>query len=73
LKEITFIFGSITKASRAKRLLLASKIKASAVKSSDKSSGECTHGIKIAKEDMYRAVMILRNSGIEYTLENDIS
>jgi hypothetical protein len=30
------------------------------------------HGVKTKKSDMYSAIAILRELGVEYTVENDI-
>jgi hypothetical protein len=35
-------------------------------------TGECMHGVKTQKNDMYSAIAILRELGVEYTVENDI-
>ena len=73
MKDITVILGSVTKASKVKRLLSSEGIKAEIIKSTDKTSGECIHGIKIGVGDMYNAALILRKHGVGYTVENDIS
>ena len=73
MRDITVILGSITRASKAKRLLSNEGIKAELTKSARGDTGECAHGIKIRSDDMYRTAMILRKHGIDYTVENDIS
>lgn len=69
MKDIIIILGSITKASKVKRMLSGSGIRADLTKSSTTDTGECIHGIRIKEGDMYRTVMMLRNQGIEYRVE----
>ena len=73
MKDITIILGSITKASRAKKILSGVGITAELIKSSNSDTGECLHVIRINNGDMYRAAMILRKHNMDYTVENDIS
>lgn len=73
LSEITIILGSVTRASRVKRILASEGVKSSVTKSASKDTGECAHGVRLDAADMYKAAMILRNQGIEYTVQNDIS
>ena len=73
MKNITIILGSITKASKVKRILSGAGIKTDLIKSAETNTGECTHGVKIKNSDMYQAAMILRKYSIDYTVENDIS
>ena len=73
LSEITIILGSVTRASRVKRILASEGVKSSVTKSASKDTGECPHGVRLNATDMYKAAMILRNQGIEYTVQNDIS
>lgn len=73
MKNITIILGSITKASKVKRILSGAGITADVIKSAETNTGECTHGVRIKNSDMYQAAMILRKYSIDYTVENDIS
>ena len=73
MNYITIILGSITKASKVRRMLSGAGITADLVKSARGESAECAHGIRIHECDMYRAAMILRNNGIDYTVDNDLS
>ena len=73
LNDITVILGSVTKASKARRILSGGGIESDLIKSAKIDTGECAHGIRIKESDMYRAALILRKHDIEYTVENDIS
>lgn len=73
MKDITVVLGSVTRASKVKRLLSSEDIKAEILKTTDTVTGECLHGVRIRASDMYRAAMILRRHDISYTVENDIS
>jgi hypothetical protein len=72
LNEITFILGSVTKATRVRRQLSSRGIKSEMAKRTCPDTGECMHGVKTKKSDMYSAIAILRELGVEYTVENDI-
>ena len=72
LNEITFVLGSATKAMRVRRQLSSRGIKSDLTKRTCPDTGECSHGVKIKKSDMYSVIAILRDAGVEYTLENDI-
>lgn len=65
--------GSVTYAIKAKKNLERMGIKASLVKAdTTKTSGSCTHGIKIHSSYLYDAVAVLKKMGIDYYVYNDI-
>ncbi|MBR2343546.1 MAG: DUF3343 domain-containing protein [Clostridia bacterium] len=60
--------GSLTYATKARRLFTKNGIDARTVKLSEAADGGCTHGIEIKKSDLYSAVAILREAGVQYSL-----
>lgn len=63
--ERLFQFGSVSNASRAKRILLENGIRTKLVKTDTKKDG-CAWGISLPEEKMLDAARILRGRGVRY-------
>ena len=68
MKNSTITVGSITYAIKLRKLLLREGVESELVKMADKKSNGCTHGVKISSSDLFRAVVIMREKGIEYSI-----
>ncbi len=69
MNNITLTFSSVTYSLKVRRLLSREKIESKLVKvESNSESGGCLNGIEIAQSEFYRAVIILRKNGIEYSV-----
>ena len=69
MKKITITVGSVTYAIRLKKLLIRKGIAARLVKTDgDKNTVGCSHGVEISESDLFGAVKIMRDAGIEYSL-----
>ena len=67
MKNIILSIQSATFAVKAKRLLNRHGVSCRFMKlDASKSKNGCTHGIEITGEDFFKAVMILKNSDIQY-------
>lgn len=69
MKQVTVTVGSVTYAIKLKRLLMKEGIRADLVKvdNTDRNSG-CSHGVRISERDFLSAVVILRESSIQYSI-----
>ena len=59
--------GSITYATKLKKLLYREGIKSTLVKS--EVDGNCVHGVKIENKDFYSAVVLLKENNIAYSVK----
>lgn len=69
MKKITVTVGSVTYAIKLRKLLLREGIASRLVKvdnTEDKTG--CSHGVEISGEDFYKAVVIMRENGIDYSV-----
>lgn len=70
MKSILITVGSITKAIKAKNILLRSGIHAKLTKlDGNLSVGGCTHGIQILESELYSAAKALRQANINYKVK----
>ena len=60
--------GTVTYAIKLRKLLSRERIESELVKISDRNKGGCTHGVRIDKKNLFRAVAIMREKGIEYSV-----
>ena len=63
--EKTLYFGSISNASRAKRLLASEHVRARLTKLETGTEG-CTWGLRLDESDLLAAIQILRAEGVRY-------
>lgn len=68
MNTITITAGSVTYAIKLRKLLARENIESELIKMTDKEKQGCTHGVKINRSDMFRAVVIMREKGIEYSI-----
>lgn len=61
-----FIFASFTYAAKAKKLLLRTGIAARQKKISLEEG--CQHSVAVARSDFFKAVRVLREGGVDYTV-----
>ncbi len=77
MKNLTLTVGSVTYAIKLRKLLARDGIKSRLVKVDNTlNKNGCSHGVEILENDFYRAVMIMKENNIEYSLykpKNDIS
>ena len=69
MDKTVLVIGSVTYAIKARRVLSRAGIQSKVIKTdvTDKNSS-CTHGIEITANDLYSAVVALKNAGISYSL-----
>lgn len=61
--------GTVTYAIKLRRLLLRAGIRSKLVKvESASTDGGCTHGVKISASDFYRAVVVMKGNGVDYSV-----
>lgn len=73
MNAIIITVSSITYALKAKKLFEREGIKATLIKKDlSKNTKGCTYGIKIDARYLYDAVAILKNKGIDYSVNSDI-
>ena len=71
MKSIIVTVGSVTYAIKLRKLFLRAKIGSKLVKvDNTRTENGCTHGLEIAESDFYRAVVIMKSSGINYSVYN---
>lgn len=63
--EKTLYFGSVSAASRGKRLLAAARIRSRLTKLESDAEG-CAWGLKLKEDDLLAAAQILRAEGVRY-------
>lgn len=69
LNNIRVRVGSFTYAMKLKRLLSRSGIRSRLVKTVDvNNTAGCVHGLEISRADFLSSVMIMRESGIDYSI-----
>ena len=69
MNNITLTFSSVTSSLKVRRLLSRENIESKLVKvESNSESGGCVNGVEIGERDLYRAVLVLRENGIEYSV-----
>ena len=66
MNKIILTQESVTYASRARKLLSLSGIKARIVKIDPTYSDGCVHGVEIYEKDLLNAAMVLKSNGIGY-------
>ena len=66
MNKTTITLSSVTYAIKMQKLLNREGIKSELVKVSDEKNKGCTHGIKIDQNNLFSAVNLLRQRGIEY-------
>lgn len=70
MNGITIIFGSATYAAKAQRLLIRGDIPSELIKIDNFKAGEgCAHGIRVGHRHIFAAIGILRERGMEYSIE----
>lgn len=68
LSKITLIIGSVTYATKARKILMRSRIESEIIKiTSKETQSGCTYGIKFDSDRIYDAVMQLKENGIAYS------
>lgn len=73
LNTTTITVGSVTYAIKVRKLLERSGIKSKLVKvDSSKSKNGCTYGIQVHTTLFYDVINILKNSGINYSVYNEL-
>ena len=69
MNSIIVTVGAVTYAIKLRKMLLRAGIRSKLVKTDGTDgSGGCTHGIKIDERDYYSAIVVMKNSGIEYKI-----
>ena len=68
MNKVIIYVGAMTYAIKLSKMLARAGIESRHVKSLDNDG--CTHGIEIMYRDFYGAIAILRESGMEYRVEN---
>lgn len=68
MNKIIITLGSVTYAIKLRKLLAREDIESELVKVNTKETNGCTHGVKINQSDLLRAVVIMREKGIEYSV-----
>ena len=68
MKGITINVGSVTYAIKLRKLLTREGIESELIKIADRNKQGCTHGVRIKSSDLFRAVVIMREKGIEYSV-----
>ena len=58
--------GSVTYAAKLKKLLYRAGIQSKLIKSAV--DGNCVHGVEIESSDFYKAVVVMRENQIEYSI-----
>ena len=69
MNDIIITVGSVTYAIKLRRLLLRGGVRSKLVKidNSNRNLG-CNHGVRIGADDFYRAVVIMRENRIPYSV-----
>ena len=71
MKKTVITVDSVTYAIKLKRVLAKAKIHTRLVKVNQGDlSGGCVHGVELADEDFYQAVVIMRDNNISYSVYN---
>ena len=71
MNKITVILGGVTYAMKLKKLLLREGISSKPIKLSDAEAYKgCVYGVEIDRTDFLRAVVIMKQNGIEYSVRN---
>ena len=77
MKNLTLTVGSVTYAIKLRKLLARDGIKSRLVKVDNTlTKNGCSHGLEISDSDFYRAVIIMKENNIDYSIhkpQNDIS
>ena len=69
MKRTIITVGSVTYAIKLRKILLKEKIASRLIKlDTEAERAGCTHGLEIDAGDLYAAIMIMKNQGIEYKL-----
>ncbi|MBR5144827.1 MAG: hypothetical protein IKW53_07235 [Clostridia bacterium] len=68
MNKVIIYVGTMTYAIKLRKMLARAGIESRQVKSLDNDG--CTHGVEIIYRDFYGAIAILRESGMEYRVEN---
>ena len=68
MNKVIIYVGAMTYAIKLRKMLVRAGIESRQVKSLD--GDGCTHGVEIMYRDFYGAIAILRESGMEYKVEN---
>ena len=68
MNKVIIYVGAMTYAIKLRKMLARAGIESKQVKSLDNDG--CTHGVEIIYRDFYGAIAILRESGMEYRVEN---
>jgi hypothetical protein len=70
LSNVIITVGSVTYAIKLKKILAREGIQSTLIKreSIDGRLG-CSHGIELCEKDLYSAVVIMRENGISYSVE----
>lgn len=70
MKSILITVGSVTKAIKAKNILLRTGIHVKLTKlDGNATSGGCTHGLEILESELYSAAKALRQANINYKVK----
>ena len=68
MNSITINVGSVTYAIKLRKLLSRQGIESELIKMTGRNKEGCTHGVRIKRLDLFRAVVIMREKGIEYSV-----
>ena len=68
LNTTTITVGSVTYAIKLRKLFAREGIESELIKVTVKREGGCTHAVRINRSDLFRAVVIMREKGIEYSV-----
>jgi len=72
LKSIIVTVGSVTYAIKLQKLFTRAKIRSKLVKvDNTRTENGCTHGLRILESDFYRAVVVMKGNGINYSVYNE--
>ena len=71
MKKIMITVGGVTYAIKLRKLLLRDGIESELIKISSSKSGGCTHGVRIRDRDLFRAIGIMREKGIDYSVTEE--
>lgn len=69
MNNITVTVGTVTYAIKLRKLLLRAGIRSKLVKvDNTRTENGCTHGVMIDEGDFYRAVVVMKSSGVNYSV-----
>ena len=70
MNKTTIIVGSVTQAIKLRKLLLKVGIGSRTIKVDNTENGKgCSHGVEILSDDFLKAVVIMRENNINYSVK----